>query len=188
MKKMMIALAGAVSVLLLASCQKEIEIDGDVSLENNGGGYRMTVLGTGSYVEAEYDDAAEKWVAKDGAQPVALAANEGWIGWDDQRNTNQKTYEINTWYNGKLPEKSKKLELKGMFPREYYLKEYKGKFYMPDVGLGNEVTVTGSPKDKKFTVEMKDRYIEEIIEEGERYNYIVAKNVLVTFSLIFERD
>ncbi|MBP3366739.1 MAG: hypothetical protein J6K96_07080 [Treponema sp.] len=195
MKKMMIALAGIVSVMMLASCQKEVEIDGDVSTEKTEYRYRMEITGTGSYVPAEWDKTAKKWKAVEGAEAVELVANRGWLSWDDSYNSNEEDYAINTWYNGDVPEGKKVLQLKELFPYDdkdeaTRLKKYREVFYLPEVGTEDDVvTVTGSPRDKKFTVEMKDRhaYIREYGPDENGIYQDKSKNVLVTFSLTFTR-
>ena len=173
MKKCWFALVGIVSVLMLASCEKVVEIDGDVSIAKTSYSYRMEITGTASYVLAEYDSVKKEWKAKSDAKSVELVANEGWLYWNDAENTNQKTYSINTWYSGDT-EKSvlylSDLDLDDMV-------EYKGEFYMPDdVKPINKVTVTGSPRDESFTVKMSNRHVE-------RY----GEDVLLTFDLTFTR-
>lgn len=173
MKKMMVALAGIVSVLMLASCQKVVEVDGDVSIEKTSYSYRMEVTGTASYVLAEYDSVKKEWKAKEGAESVELVANEGWLSWEDYAVTNQKKYYINAWYNGDT-EKTV-LTLDGLDLDE--LIEYKGEFYMPDdVKPKNKVTVTGSPRDDSFGVKVSNRHVER---NGD--------DVLLTFDLTFSR-
>lgn len=173
MKKMMVALVVIVSVLMLASCQKVVEVDGDVSMAKTEYSYRMEVTGTASYVLAEKDSASNTWKAKEGAESVELVANEGWLYWSDEEDTNQKSYSINTWYSGDTEKRV--LYLSDLDLDE--LIEYKGEFYMPDdVKPKNKVTVTGSPRDDSFGVKVSNRHVER---NGD--------DVLLTFDLTFSR-
>lgn len=170
MKKMMVALVGIVSAMMLASCK--MEVTNDVSLEKTSYSYRMAVTGTASYVLAEYDSVKKAYKAKDGAEKVELVVNEGWLSWNDDENTNQKSYYINTWYRGDT-EKAR-LNLSD-FDIESII-EYKGEFYMRDIGEGYKVTVEGSPRDESFSVKITDCAVE-------RY----GQDVLLTFDLKFSR-
>ncbi len=98
--------------------------------------------------------------------------NEGWLSWNDDENTNQKSYYINTWYRGDT-EKAR-LNLSD-FDIESII-EYKGEFYMRDIGEGYKVTVEGSPRDESFSVKITDCAVE-------RY----GQDVLLTFDLKFSR-
>lgn len=172
MKKCWFALVGIVSVLMLASCEKVVEIDGDVSIAKTSYSYRMEITGTASYVLAEYDSVKKEWKAKSDAKSVELVANEGWLYWNDAENTNQKTYSIKTWYSGDT-EKSV-LDLSDLDLDD--LIEYKGEFYLGWIGSDAKVTVTGSPRDESFTVKMSNRHVERYRED-----------VLLTFDLTFTR-
>lgn len=93
MKKMMIALAGIAAVMMLASCQKEVEIDGDVSLEQSTTyDYRLKVNGT-----------VTKSVYKRGLVKDIYGKEHG-LGWnyvqDDKNESSAKDWQGNvTWEN-----------------------------------------------------------------------------------------
>lgn len=150
MKKAMIALAGIVSVMMLASCQKEVEIDGDVSLEKTGYEYAMDVVCTDATVaspkETNSDGDVTKWDT-----PVVLRADTGSIEWDDYKNSNVKEYELRVKCNGKINADERKLELSYVD-----LIKCKDSWYLEDVLDANKVTVTGSPEDSSFTVTAKN--------------------------------
>ena len=152
----MIALAGIVSVMMLASCQKEVEIDGDVSLEKTEHWYRMAVEGTASSIEAE-QRADGTYVEKSGATADTLVVNAGGVSWNDSLATNDKNRtEINTWYEGNTD--SDVLYLEGIL-----YESSKTYYFEPRNGEKCEVTVIGNPHDKKFTVSGKYRRYSEFV-------------------------
>lgn len=183
MKKMMVALAGIVSVLMLASCQKVVEVDGDVSIEKTSYSYRMEVTGTASYVLAEYDSVKKEWKAKEDAKSVELVANEGWLNWRDYVNTNQKEYSINTWYSGDT-EKAK-LYLGNLDLDD--LVEYKGEFYLGNVDPSKKVAVKGSPRDEEFTVTVTNLHAREPADWDSEGKVTSYNDLLLTFELTFSR-
>lgn len=186
MKKMMVALAGIVSVLMLASCQKVVEVDGDVSMAKTSYSYRMEITGTASYVLAEYDPAKKEWKAKEGAKPVELVANAGWLNWGDSVNTNQKEYSIDTWYNGDAEKAVLYFDDLGLKK----LCEYKGEFYLGDVNSSRKVTVKGSPRDEEFTVTATNLFVSlktYIHNENDNEPSVNYEPILLTFDLTFSR-
>lgn len=177
MKKMMVALVGSiVSVLMLASCY--MEVDNDVSLEKTDNQYRMVVTGSASYILAEENPTTKKWEAKKDVEKVELVVNSGWIGWNHNRNTNQKEYNINAWYAGDTEKEKLDLEeFYGKVNRESLsLFEYQGEFYLNDVYSDGKVTVTESPEDDSFSVKASNLHVS-------RY----GDDVLLTFDLTFTR-
>lgn len=103
MKKMMIALAGVLSVMLLASCTKEVEIEGDADVTNvdwQNYQYRLKASGTVKY--PVYDEEKGEWVQK----TVTLKSDDsscgGWIGWnkDSNHHSNYKSCWFNVWGDG----------------------------------------------------------------------------------------
>lgn len=180
MKKMMVALAGIVSVLMLASCQKVVEVDGDVSIEKTSYSYRMGITGTASYVLAEEDS----WKAKEGAKPVELVVNDAGcvLNWDDYKITNQKDYEFDSMWFGAAPVGKKNLTEDILFSLDDWcsrkLCEHDGDFYWGDVNPNLKVTVKGSPRDKEFTVTATNLHVNDI--DG-------SQKALLTFGLTFSR-
>lgn len=153
MKKAMIALAGILSVMMLASCQKEVEIDGDVSEEKTAYEYYLDVTEcTATEVDVVYDSETEKWNKAEGAAAYTLKANTASVSWNTDTNTNMTEYTLNTGYEGAL--KAGELYL----PRRIYFAECNGKYYRraewtpADFVPENELTVTGSPKEASFTI------------------------------------
>lgn len=99
----MIALAGVLSVMLLASCTKEVEIEGDADVTDVSSqtyNYRLKVSGTVKY--PVYDEEKGEWVQK----TVTLKSDDsscgGWIGWNKNSNDhrNYKSYWFNVWGGG----------------------------------------------------------------------------------------
>lgn len=88
MKKMMIALAGIAAVMMLASCQKEVEIDGDVSLEQpTTYDYRLKVNGTVRKTVYELKETEEYYSPDGNSHTTAWYAVKG----------KGENYTVNNW-------------------------------------------------------------------------------------------
>lgn len=160
MKKAMIALAGIVSVMMLASCQKEVEIDGDVSKEKTAYEYYLDVTEcTATEVDVVYDSETEKWNKAEGAAAYTLKANTASVSWNTNTNTNMTEYTLEIGYTGAL--KANERILSGWIKfvecnGKYYYHRVKNNYYEQwtpaDFVPENELTVTGSPKEASFTI------------------------------------
>lgn len=150
----MLALAGVVSAMLLASCQKEVEIDGDVEKESSSYSYRYTVSGTATHVYETYDPETKKWTSYPGEERIANMATISWS--DDNKNTNQTVYYINVFYSGTGLEEKDGAAFGGELIEhgdKYYFKTWNEE--TKDYCI-IEVTVNGSPKGREFTMSAKN--------------------------------
>ncbi|MBP3365818.1 MAG: hypothetical protein J6K96_02360 [Treponema sp.] len=134
MKKMMIALAGIVSVMMLASCQKEVEIDGDADVTDvTVRNYEYCLTGSGTVT------------CKEDGETKTYTVTAGEISWstDAKSHTNQYEYEL---YGIKVKD-----DYMG-FPFDKIV-EYEGTFYAEDVGAKEykDIKIT-DPKKDTFTV------------------------------------
>lgn len=128
MKKMTAALAGILTAMLLASCQKEVEIDGDVSLEKTSYDYRLKVNGTVTKAVYEKKEKEEKYVpgvgnlvyewdsVENDAEEYSAKDWKGTVQWDNDTNSNVKKYYLTITDDRK--------EFPTEMTIEYYDKEY----------------------------------------------------------------
>ena len=134
MKKAMIALAGIVSVMMLASCTKEVEIDGDADVTNvTERKYEYRLTGSGTVT------------CKEDGETKTYTVTAGKISWSTNANkhTNQYEYELD-----EIKVKDEYMD----FPF-YKIVEYEGTFYAKDVGAKEykDIKIT-DPKKDTFTV------------------------------------
>lgn len=127
MKKLTAALAGIVMVMLAASCQKEVEIDGDVDIAPAEYDYRLKAEGTVKI--AESDGTIKMYDIK-----------EGTIEWSAYTNANYRKYYLSFNAGSNIH-----------YSDDAKIIKYDGKFYWNDVNDKNEVVVT-NPESSAFTV------------------------------------
>lgn len=149
----MTALAGVLTVMLLASCQKEVEIDGDVEEEPASYSYRYVVSGTARHKYQQYKN--EEWISQDDWEEDRIA-NMATIEWNDDKNTSQTVYYVSVFYSSDGLEETDGASFSGMLTKcgdKYYFRSWddsKKDYYI------SEVTVNGSIGDGKFTMSAKD--------------------------------
>lgn len=146
MKKAMIALAGVLSVMLLASCTKEVEIDGDVDrsdLTNQSYSYILKAEGTVTWTkEFDWSSGTVKDVNK------SVSVTSGQLSWetDASASGNAKEYRL---YNVEWKAADDTVSSFG-WPIDEIVK-YNGKYYADSIADTNEIEIT-NPESSSFSV------------------------------------
>ena len=147
----MVALAGIVSVMMLASCQKEVEIDGDVdtTTTDRSYSYRLTAEGDVSYIEAEENKNTRKIIAAEDARTVLCAVDAGQISWEVSayNQTNEKKYKFEASWSGdsNIPMGKESITFSSDIIK------YKDAYYWGTVAASNKIEMT-NPESSTFTM------------------------------------
>ncbi|MBP3365817.1 MAG: hypothetical protein J6K96_02355 [Treponema sp.] len=144
MKKAMIALAGVLSMLMLASCTKEVEIDGDVDrtdVTNQSYEYMLKAEGTVTWTkEFDWRSGTMKDVNK------SVSVTSGQISWetDASASGNAKKYYLDVEWKAADDTTS--------FSWPFYrIVKYNNKYYAGSIADTNEIEIT-NPESSSFSV------------------------------------
>lgn len=147
----MIALAGILSVMLIASCTKEVEIEGDADVANvdwQNYQYRLKASGTVKY--PVYDEESGKYVQKTATLKSDDSSCGGWLSYnkDSNRHSNYKRYGLNVWSG----DGDMSLESRSLIGDKVTIIEHDGSYYFEKADEKYKAEGTSNPESESFTV------------------------------------